>query len=111
MNSYPLVKEFKMVMPRNGKGRPSPFFYLLPTIIGILVMTGGWIANWSANATVQRDHERRIEALESGTVTRIEHTSAQQQAIQSQADLKQGIADIRQDVRDLRQEVRSLRGR
>ena len=37
---------------------------LLPTILAILVMAGGWVYNYATIAAELRDHERRITAVE-----------------------------------------------
>ncbi len=41
---------------------------LLPTLLAILVMAGGWVYNFATNAAVLREHERRLATIESNYV-------------------------------------------
>jgi uncharacterized sporulation protein YeaH/YhbH (DUF444 family) len=84
------------------------FTALLPTIVGVLVMAGGWVANFSATRTEMADHERRIAILEKNSVPRSEQEAVQHEREKVLSDIRLDMQDLKQDVRNLSDDVHSI---
>lgn len=96
--------------PQNAKRSfADVLLYLTPSIIGVLVMAGGWIAQSAATRATLNDHERRLTTIEQNYVPRAEHVAKDTLNDKVLTDIRMSIQDLRQDVRQLSQDVQRRR--